>query len=95
MYMYIPSASLPQFSLTLPSKPLTSLSSDCKASHPGFSRILPVSSVCEGEEGREKGRRGKGRKVVRGKKKWVDKRKSNAGDGKKRKREGGEWKKRR
>ena len=54
-----------------------------------------MSSVCEGEEGREKGRRRKGRKVVRGKKKWVDKRKSSAGDGKKRKREEGEWKKRR
>jgi hypothetical protein len=45
-HMCLPSASLPQFSLTLPSKPLTSLSSDCKASHPGFSRILPVSSEC-------------------------------------------------
>ena len=37
-----PNASFPQFSRTLPSNPFTSLSNDCSASQPGFSRILPL-----------------------------------------------------
>lgn len=65
--MYLPRASLPQFSLTLPSKPLTSLSSDCKASHPGFSRILPKSSVCRAGERRGEGERREGLEEDKGK----------------------------